>query len=357
MAFRQSTGSKFDISIDHITQALVDGKGAQSRAGALQLTEEAPNDEELEGEGFGAQYARARSALSEFSSAEPTNAAGASEKLRRDINSVLNIGGGGGALYTADRNPWGESKEDQDRAEAFDAMGEMVETSQQSLKREREELQRKREQEWANIGAEFGIKMSPGQWKRADEIISDDAKRKRHFDDLQKKNGWTDKERDEAERIAKEIIRLKHLHEQGKLSDEELRRRMGDLQTQNPTGFGHANTAITAAGRNDGVHARSEMNAESAKSGIAQTNDVQVAGVEQKAEVKALPSGAPPSAQNNEPVSFGRAQFPSAPHATNDFSAVSSPQQPSSEPAQAARPKPMQVAGFESKLQTAPGAF
>ncbi len=342
--YRQETG-KFKIDEREIDATLRGDVLPLHTAPSLSQDE----DEAIENEaGFGEGHTRTRAALSEFTNADPLNAAGAAEKLRRDINSPLNIGGGGGALYTEDKNPWGQNKDEKKDDVAQNAMGDMVEQAQESLKRDREVMQRQREEQWANMmNDEYGINLTPGQWKRVEDIMSDDSKRKKHFDDLQKKNGWTDKQRDEAEKAAMEIIRLKQLYAQGKISEDELKKRMGDLKAENPTAFKDAGKSVEAISEFDSKDASTKITDASAQSRVKQTDDVQVARVEQKAEVKALPSGTP---QSQSDVSFGRAQFPTAPNATNDFSAVNNPQPAKVETAPAAQPNPVQIASIERKF-------
>jgi hypothetical protein len=138
-------GSLFSISEDSITRALGGDTSPQAAAVAGSSTAAEAETLESDGDGFGAEQATARASQSEFSEKDPKTAAASAEKWRRDVNSPLNIGGGGGALYTADKNPFSDG--DNDDA-ANDALGEMVETSQQSLKRDREERLKAWQAQW-----------------------------------------------------------------------------------------------------------------------------------------------------------------------------------------------------------------
>ncbi len=206
------------------TQAANEGDDAPPQPEATQ------DDEGLSEQGFGAEYARVRSALSEFSAAEPTTAAGASEKLRRDINSDRNIGGGGGALYTADKNPWGESKEDRDADAANDALGEMVETSQQSLKREREERQRQMIERWEREKFDFfGDEMSEEEWGVMKHNIRN-PKMRANIKSKLIADGVPPDKAQEAIDIVDEVAHLDDRVNNGELSAEEAIKRKEELR-------------------------------------------------------------------------------------------------------------------------------
>lgn len=220
--------------------AAIDGNKAQSPAAnetAAKDTAALSQDEDTldSSESFGSEQARSNASLSEFSVADPKTAQGFFEKLRRDINSPLNIGGGGGTLYTEDKNPWGESKDDKDRDRANEALGEMVETSQQSLKREREELQRKREQEWSDMmRTDFGVDMSPEDWHAAAENYKDPKKRAATLRRTQKEQGWSDQQAQSADTMAGRIFAIM---EDETLSKEQKKRQLDNLKTENPNDF------------------------------------------------------------------------------------------------------------------------
>jgi hypothetical protein len=239
-------GSLFGISEDSITRAL--GGDTSPQAVAVSGSSTAAEAETLEsdGDGFGAEQANARANQSEFSEKDPRTAAAAAEKWRRDVNSPLNIGGGGGALYTADKNPFSDG--DNDDA-ANDALGEMVEQSQQSLKREREELQRQREQQFASMMRDdYGVDMSADEWRTAADNFKDPKKRAASLRKTQQEMGWTDQQAQAADSMAGRIFAIMN---DPNLTPQQQREKMRALQMENPQEFSNGLIRVERIGRND----------------------------------------------------------------------------------------------------------
>jgi hypothetical protein len=141
-----------------------------------------------------------------------------------------NIGGnGGGALYTEDSNPWGESKEEKQQKQAAEAMGAMTEFGEEMRKKEQErELAERFEKEKYNF---FGDEMSEEEWNTAKTNIRDPKMRAAIKNKLIADGTPPDKAQ-RAIDIADEILHLPDRVKRGEITAADAQRRKDELQIE-----------------------------------------------------------------------------------------------------------------------------